>query len=301
MVKWNIINELSEAKEVAVFSGGACNIRDHTGQLLRNTERDTINGWLTDKEIKFYDPQIHPDTHGTEYIYEVHHELEIAARRAARVNLYEISPRTFGGVASMEIAVDEFNTEQPTIIFFSDGKQHTDIIPSHSDAGYPLFVPYGLYDSEEAIAAHYREFVKNGNMMRKYLVRMAEDLPALTVTFNEEAFEGDRVITPTRMHAVDIMKAIVDAAGGRRVIVNFTGGTEAFDQKGNPLFISPDKPPKAQMRALLDQYVDEGNALRAALSTLVRINVFTRVVYTQRDAINALIDLMKLKGIDVEA
>jgi len=34
------------------------------------------------------------------------------------------------------------------------------------------------------------------------------------------------------------------------------------------------------MRALLDQYVDEGNELRRSIAELVSINVFVRVVYT---------------------
>jgi hypothetical protein len=288
------------AAKALVFSGGACNIRDAQGQLLRNEERDAINDWLTKHSIAFYDPQIHPDTHGVEYDYATHHPLEVAARQAAQIALFEISPRTFGGVAAMEIGMEEYRPQQPTIIFFSDGNAGEDVIPAHTDEGYPTFTPYGVYDDEVAMRAHYEEFIKNANRMRKYALRMARDLPALTVTFNETAYEGDVLITPDRMHAVEIFEAIVTAASGRRVIINFTGGDAAMDEKGYPRFNAPKDPPASRRYALLDQYTDEGNALRRAICDLVRVNVFVRVVYTQRAAITALEDLLAIKGVKVD-
>ncbi|MFW5772569.1 MAG: hypothetical protein ACOCZH_04515 [Phototrophicaceae bacterium] len=293
---WKLITDIAHIDQVQVFSGGSCNILDARGHLLRNSERDSINDWLTAQGVAFFDPQIHPDTHGTEYDYAVHHPLEMAARKAARINLFEISPRTFGGVAAMEIAVDKFHIDQPTVIFFSDGNNDQDLIPVHSADGYPVFEPHGILKSDAAMHAHYREFIKNANRMRRYLLVMAQNLPALTVTFGERAFEGDVIITPDRMHAVDIFQALVDAGSGRRVIVTFTGGDSTIDSEGNPIFRAPQKPPPARMRALLDQYVDEGSALRRAICDLIRINVFARIVYTQAAAVDALGDLLRLKG-----
>ena len=297
IANWNLPKTLEEASSVKVFSGGACNVRDEQGQLLRNVERDDINKWITEKGIRFYDPQIHPDTHGMEYNFEIHSHMEIAARAAASVNIFEISPRTFGGVASMEVALDEFRYHQPTIIFFSDGNNDQDMIPVHTPQGFPIFAPYGIEDNDVAMKAHYEEMRKNANNMRKYLLRYAKAVSALTVTFSNEAYEGDVVITPGRMHAVDIFQAMVNAASGKRVVITFTGGEETRDKDGNPLFIAPDNPPKAQLDALLDQYVDEGNALREAICNLVKINVFVRVVYTQRGTIDALDELLHVKGI----
>lgn len=293
---WSLVRDLKDIAKVRVFSGGACNVLDPAGNLLRNTERDIINDWLTERQIDFYDPQIHPDTHGMEYDFAVHHELEIQARQHATVNLYEVSPRTFGGVSAMEIAVDEYNLTQPTIIFFSDGGAGRDSTPSYDKNGIPIFRPKGIYTDATGMAAHYREYIKTGNRMRQYVLRMALDLPALTVTFNEASFEGDVVITPDRMHAVDIFEAVTEAASGKRVILNFSGGKAALDSKGNPRFLAPENPAPPQLRAALDQYVDEGTALRRSICKLVSINVFVRVVYTQRDAINALDDLLKLKN-----
>lgn len=294
--KWNTITDISQAKEVQVFSGGACNLLDNSGNLLRNVERDIINDWLTGQGITFYDPQIHPDTHGVEYDYSVHHQLELAARQNADICLFEISPRTFGGVSSLEIALEEFKRDRPTIIFFSDGNQNKDGIPAHSADGYPLFEPYGIRGKEEARRAHYREMVKNADRMRKYLMVFAQELHALTVTFGDEYFEGDVVIGPKRMHAANLFQAVVKAAGGRRVMVTFTGDDSARDEKGNPIISLPDKPREVEMQSLLDQYVDEGHALRRAISELIRVNVYVRVVYTQTAAIHAIEEMLRLES-----
>lgn len=302
MSQWSLAKDLSEARQAVVFSGGACNIRDGAGNLLRNSERDPINDWLTRQGILFFDPQIHPDTHGTTYNYEVHQPMEIMARHHAKINLFEISPRTFGGATSLEIAVDEFQYNDPTIIYFSDGNHAQDFIPAHSAEGYPLFAPYGIHDSDTARMTHYREYIKNANRMRKYLMRFAEDLSALTITFGgSESFEGDVVISPTRMHAADLFRAVVRASQGHRTIVNFVGNENARDEKGYPIFIADDEHPlPADLQAAIDQYIDEANALRRAIAELVRINVFSRVVYTQRSAIDALKDLLRVKGVRTE-
>jgi hypothetical protein len=297
MQRWNLASDISEISDTKVFSGGACNIRDENGNLLRNSERDMINDWLTEKGIRLYDPQIHPDTHGREYKFEVDHVLELAARKRSLVSLYEISPRTFGGATSLEIAMDEFLPNHATIIFFSDGKDHIDVIPDHSPQGFPLFVPYGIDGGTKAHDAHYKEMVKNANRMRKYLMSFAQELDTLTVTFNNQSLKSDIEVTPFRMHAAEIFEAVVTAAGDERVIVNFAGDDDSRDKQGNPLYLAPISPLPVQRRLLLDQYVDEGNALRKAVSNLVKINVHVRVVYTQRDVINALEDLMRVKGV----
>ncbi len=291
---WSISQKMSTIMGTLVFSGGACNMLDAEGSLLRNTERDPINDWLTEKNLMFYDPQIHPDTHGIEYEYDLHHKLERAARHAAKINLYEMSPRTFGGITSLEIAADQFRWREPTVIYFSDGNASADGVPAHSEKGYPLFIPYGLNKSEAAMRAHYQEFIKNANNMRKHVVGLANELDTMTINFSDRAYDGDIIITPERMHAADLFRALVLASAGHRVFVTFTGGRTAQDKRGNPLFTLPENPPEIQMRALLDQYMDEGNALRRAIAELVKINVFMRVVYTQRSAIIALEEVLRI-------
>lgn len=297
MKNWSVIREMQTVHLTQVFSGGACNILDADGRLLRNVERDAINDWISEKSIIFFDPQIHPDTHGVEYDYTVHHPLEVAARNAAKINLYEISPRTFGGISSLEIAADQFRWREPVIIYFSDGVAETDSIPAHSLRGYPLFVPDGLMHSAAAKQAHYREFIKNGNNMRRYLMQFAREMSSLTVAYSDYPRHNDIVITPERIHAADIFRAVVLASANQRVYVTCTGGKQARDERGTPLFLAPENPPEVEMDALLDQYVDEGNQLRRAIAELVEISVFVRVVYTQRSAVLALEELLKIKGI----
>lgn len=297
MTKWTVTQEMATVSRTQVFSGGACNILDEQGALLRNTERDAINDWLTAQRVVFFDPQIHPETHGCEYDYNLHHKLEIGARAAAKVNLYEVSPSTFGGITSLEIAADQFRHREPVVIYYSDGDAQRDMIPAHSERGHPLFVPRGITASEQAMHAHYREFIKNGNHMRKYLMGFAREMDTLTITFSDQPRKNDIVITPDRLHAADLFKAVVMAASNERVFLTFTGGRSVRDEKGNPRFILPEDPPEVEMQALLDQYVDEGNALRRAIAELVEISVFVRVVYTQRSAILALEEVLKVVGI----
>lgn len=295
--QWNLVRDMSEVHQTQVFSGGACNILNEQGELLRNTERDTINDWLTEQGIKFFDPQIHPDTHGCEYDYHVHHGLEMAARVAAKVNLYEVSPRTFSGITGFEIAIDHFQWHEPTVIYYSDGFPEKDDLPAHSEKGHPLFMPDGIRESEKAMQAHYREFLKNGNNMRKYIMTFAREMETLTATFSNHPRRNDIVIDPDRMHAVDLLRAVVRANSNERVFVTFTGDADSRDERGNPKFILPDSPLEVETMALLDQYVDEGNELRRSIAELMEVSVFLRVVYTQKAAIQALSEMLHLIGL----
>jgi hypothetical protein len=296
--RWTVTSEIKRVHLTQVFSGGACNIMNENGVLMRNTERDRINDWITEQEIILFDPQIHPDTHGVDYDYMVHHPIEIGARTAARVNLYEISPYTFGGITSLEIAVDHLQRREPTVIYYSDGEQDRDDLPPHSKNGYPLFRPRGINTNPHARLAHYREFRKVGRLMRRFIIDLARELETLTVTFgDDEVRKGDMVISPQRLHAVDMFKGAIKAARGERVFINFAGNDSTRDEKGLPLFVVPEEPNETKLNSLLDQYVDEGCELRKSIAELVEIGVYLRVVYTQRSAIVALDEMFKAKGI----
>lgn len=295
--KWNVTKEIEQAHEAQIFSGGACNILDAKGHLLRNGERDKINDWLTEKNFVLFDPQIHPDTHGEEYVFEKHSVIEVEARKAAKLNLYEISPRTFGGITSLEIAADHFRYNEPMVLYYSDGSTTEDRIPQHDQFGSPIFVPYGVPENEEACLAHYREMRKNANNMRKYLMRFARDLPNLTVSFSRVSTDRDIVIMPDRMHAADIFEAVVRALRGERMFVHFSSEITEQDRNGNPTFTCPENPAEYELHAWLDQYVDAANALRRRIAELVNVNVYVRVVYTQAAAIEALDELIQLSNV----
>ena len=299
-IEWSVTTELSKAGLTQVFSGGACNVLDESGRLLRNQERDAINDWLTSQRVTFFDPQIHPSTHGVEYSFPKHFKVELAARDAAKVNLYEVSPHTFGGITSLEIAHDHFRKHEPMVIYFSDGDPDADRLPAYSDEGYPLFEPKGI-TTPAAMKAHYKEFIKNANHMRRFVMAYAERRRELTAMLDRDVRPRDVVITPSRMHAVDLFRAVVKAASGERVEVNFQGDKSLRDEQGNPRMIVPEDPPEAEMKALLDQYVDEGSELRKEIARLVEISVFVRVVFTQRAAKHALEELLKIRGIIKDA
>jgi len=301
--RWSITKGLSTAQLTQVFSGGACNILSENATLLRNQERDQINDWLTSQRIIFYDPQIHPDTHGRDYDYYIHHPLEIAARRYAKINLYEVSPFTFGGVTSLELAADHFRYHEPMVIYYSDGNPDEDVIPKHSERGYPLFDPNGLDDkpSETLVNAHFKEMIKNANNMRRHLITRSEDFETLTITYGKPTVQTDVVITPDKMHATEIFRAMVRACDHELITVTFTEPDRKRDKKGNPMMALDENLTTAQKQVRLEEYVLEGNDLRREISQLVEVSVYVRVVYTQTSVIQALREVFNIMKIGLDA
>ena len=159
-------------------------------------------------------------------------------------------------------------------------------------------LPFGmlmrLHKSNEANLAHYKEMQKNANNMRKFLMHIARDMDGLTTTFSNNP-NSSYQITADRMHAADLFEAVVRALSGERIFINFPAGDQYRDTHGNPCFICPENPRSAELHSWLDQYVDEGNALRKRIAELIGVNVFVRVVYTQKSAILALEELMSLR------
>src|SRR5690606_31727863 len=132
--------------------------------------------------------------------------------------------------------------------------------------------------------------------MRKYLMHLAREMVGLTVTFSDNPHSHYQ-IEADRMHAADLFEAVVRALSGERIFVNFPSGETYRDMDGNPLFVCTQAPRRAELHAWLDQYVDEGNALRKRIAELVGVNVFTRVVYTQKSAILGLEELLMLSNL----
>jgi hypothetical protein len=161
----------------------------------------------------------------------------MAARAAAGINLYEISPRTLGGISSLEIASDPFRDQEPMVIYFSDGDPARDEVPAHLPQGYPLFQPHAIHESERAMHAHYQEFIKNANHMRKYLMSFAREMDTLTVNFSDQIHEGDVVITPERLHAPARGRVIPGGRAGCLApahYVTFTGGGSPATRRATP-------------------------------------------------------------------
>ncbi|HZM24741.1 MAG TPA: hypothetical protein VFC02_23530, partial [Anaerolineales bacterium] len=87
-----ITSEMMEAGEMPLlFVGGASNIQSPSGPV-RNPGRDTLARWLDHQGWSYFDPQIHPSTHGRDYIWGIDGPQEKRARELAKLRVYEINP-----------------------------------------------------------------------------------------------------------------------------------------------------------------------------------------------------------------
>jgi hypothetical protein len=102
-----------------VFTGGACNIQGPTGPL-RNPGRDPLAAWLVEMGWDFFDPQIHPSTHGREYVWAIDGPQEKVARDVAQLRVYEIIPTTISAVSILEIMDDAYRGRK-SIVWFNGG------------------------------------------------------------------------------------------------------------------------------------------------------------------------------------
>lgn len=179
------------ADKTAVFSGGMSNFVDPTGKLVRNKTRDELNQWLNSQGIYFYDPQIHPDTHGRNYNYDVDGPAEKAARAAAKVLIYQIGSETQSIGTSFEILTD-VAAGRKVIVWFS----------GPLEKGKPIFAPFGLeqlpvirngfghskkVEQHPAVTAQLAEFKKGGTQVRKELIAFLENKPNVVFAYNLNA------------------------------------------------------------------------------------------------------------------
>lgn len=108
-----------------LFTGGACNIQGLNGPE-RNPGRDPLARWLDDRNYGYFDPQIHPETHGREYIWGIDGPQEKIAREQAQLRVYEITDTTIAAVTMLEIA-DDARHGRESIVWFNRGKNFAPI------------------------------------------------------------------------------------------------------------------------------------------------------------------------------
>ena len=118
--------------EPLLFTGGACNITTPTGPV-HNHGRDRLANWLDDKGWSYFEPQIHPDTHGREYVWELDGPYEKKARERAKLRIYEIAPSTISSISVLEAMEDAWQG-RTSIVWFDGAKN---------------FVPLGLGDRDD--------------------------------------------------------------------------------------------------------------------------------------------------------
>ncbi|HXQ35158.1 MAG TPA: hypothetical protein VN843_14175, partial [Anaerolineales bacterium] len=101
-----ITSEAMQAGEMPLlFIGGASNIQSPSGPV-RNPGRDRLARWLDHQGWSYFDPQIHPSTHGRDYIWGIDGPQEKRAREMAKLRVYELNPFTIAAVSIMEIMDD---------------------------------------------------------------------------------------------------------------------------------------------------------------------------------------------------
>jgi len=115
-----------------LFTGGACNIQDLSGPI-RNPGRDPLAAWLDEQKISYFDPQIHPITHGRDYIWGIDGHQEKKAREQAKLRVYEITATTIAAITMLEV-MDDARLGRVSIVWFNGGKS---------------FAPIGLGDRDQ--------------------------------------------------------------------------------------------------------------------------------------------------------
>lgn len=156
-----------------LFTGGACNIQGVDGPE-RNPGRDGLARWLDKMGWSYFDPQIHPSTHGRDYIWGVDGPQEKRAREQARLRVYEITSTTIAAITMLEI-MDDARVGRNSIVWYHDGKS---------------FAPIGLGDRDqiknnhalrqhvgETVFHHLVAYVDAGRQLRYELPLMLADCP----------------------------------------------------------------------------------------------------------------------------
>lgn len=177
---------MAEGAEPRLFTGGACNIQDVDGPV-RNPGRDRLHAWLDEQGISYFDPQIHPTTHGRDYLWGLDGPQEKKAREEAELRVYEITAKTISSVTMLEI-MDDARRGRRSIVWFNDGK---------------VFAPIGLGDRDEIkgneelegrvgpmVHSHLVAYVNAGRQLRNELPLMLADCPHVVFVNSFDELKG---------------------------------------------------------------------------------------------------------------
>ncbi len=123
---------MQEGVTPLLFTGGASNIQDTNGPI-RNPGRDPLAAWLDEQGWSYFEPQIHPSTHGREYVWGIDGPQEKKARELAKLRVYEITATTIAAVTMFEI-MDDARRGRSSIVWFNEGR---------------IFAPIGLGNRNE--------------------------------------------------------------------------------------------------------------------------------------------------------
>jgi hypothetical protein len=296
--KWNnlllTVDEIKAAVNEGglIFSGGASNYIRADGEKERNENRDLINSMLSKFGIKFFDPQIHPKTHGRDYDGSVDGDTERLAREESDLDLYEINDKSLGAVTMIELVRDLFDRDAQRVVYL-DYK------------GADSFKPLGL-ENEKARLAHYNEYLNAGRNFRDYFKKYSEDpsLPGLTVVENmADIPEGSEkhIIPANKLAASELLEIYHEAKKDptKEIYVYFEGPVDAKGRKilDLPSVVTNDSD---VLQAVLDDYVAEGKKMRAQVQTFIAEHpegkATTKIARNKLSVLKHIIPIMREKA-----
>lgn len=291
--------EIENAPDDFIFSGGACNYIGEDGVGKRNDIRDGINTRLTEAGVFFFDPQIEESTHGRGYDGQTDGPTEKSATSKSKNDLYVIDPRTLGAVTLLEIFRDWRDPDARRVVWFAnpDGEE-----------GSADFNPLGL-ENPTAQAVHLTEYFKRANQMRREVLAMCQtdglinspDNPDGNVLFVydntdnvnsiviEQKDAGVRVfeIGNQETQMAELLEAYAMISKGEKVVIRFTGERE--DGKLPQIqAIDYSSLPEQEVDQLMEKYKADGTVLRNKLIELLEGDQSTSVVYTENGAFEKL-------------
>lgn len=319
LVGQKAVEKAIEDEVYIVFVGGACNIVDQNGKLVRNVGRDKINTKLSKLGIVIFDPQIHPLTHKRGYVYELDADGEKLVVDRTRNALFEIRPDTAGPVTCFEVLRNARKGSKGTNnrVVLVDGFDPVERVLD--------FRPKGIAEgamTEAARRMHFSEYEKNANNMRKELINMmrtdkhlsSEENPRgnLKIVMDKEK-EGDSEhevkllvyqgadhieITNKKAHFKDLLKAFKLSGDGKDIVVYFRGTTK--DKKGNPTVSFgeyPTRPSKTKgaqediigAMKMATRYIEEVNEMRRLFVTYLDQDKDTDIVSSQEEALEVIL------------
>lgn len=169
-----ITSEMMQAgQKPTLFIGGACNIQTAEGPM-RNPGRDPLASWLDELGLSYFDPQIHPTTHGRDYIWEIDGPREKQAREEAKLRVYEITATTIAAISMMEI-MDDARHGRVAVVWFNEGRTFAPLGLGSRDEfknNDPLRQKVG-----ETAYSHLLAYINAGRQMRGEIVTLLADSP----------------------------------------------------------------------------------------------------------------------------
>lgn len=192
-----VTSEMMQAGEIPLlFIGGASNIQTPEGPV-RNTGRDQLSRWLDNRGWSYFDPQIHPSTHGRDYIWGIDGPQEKKARELAKLRLYEINPFTIAAVSIMEV-MDDARRKRVSVVWYNGGR---------------LFKPHGIGDRDElrnnesfrqqigeTAYWHLDAYVNAGRHIRVELYKMLQDSENIVIA---ESFDEVKSVLTVLMERLN--------------------------------------------------------------------------------------------------